>query len=127
MNTTDRSTGTLDYAVRRRFSFVTLEAQENVLVETNACEEAKALFKDVKTFIENNKLEDIDIGDLMVGHSYFMTNDTEVLKQKIRYDVVPLVKEYIKDGILTCLTSEAKEYFEDWLELKVHNPQESFE
>lgn len=127
MNTTDRSTGTLDYAVRRRFSFVTLEAQENVLVETNACEEAKALFKDVKTFIENNKLEDIDIGDLMVGHSYFMTNDTEVLKQKIRYDVIPLVREYIKDGILTCLTSEAKEYFEDWLELKVHNPQESFE
>lgn len=127
MNTTDRSTGTLDYAVRRRFSFVTLEAQENVLVETNACEEAKALFKDVKTFIENNKLEDIDIGDLMVGHSYFMTNDIKVLKQKIRYDVIPLVKEYIKDGILTCLTSEAKEYFDDWLELKVHNPQESFE
>lgn len=127
MNTTDRSTGTLDYAVRRRFSFVTLEAQENVLIETNACEEAKALFKDVKTFIENNKLEDIDIGDLMVGHSYFMTDDTEVLKQKIKYDVIPLVKEYIKDGILTCLTSEAKEYFEDWLELKVHNPQESFE
>lgn len=127
MNTTDRSTGTLDYAVRRRFSFVTLEAQENVLVETNACEEAIALFKDVKTFIENNKLEDIDIGDLMVGHSYFMTNDIKVLKQKIRYDVIPLVKEYIKDGILTCLTSEAKEYFDDWLELKVHNPQESFE
>lgn len=127
MNTTDRSTGTLDYAVRRRFSFVTLEAQESVLIETNACEEAKALFKDVKTFIENNKLEDFDIGDLMVGHSYFMTNDTEVLKQKIRYDVIPLVREYIKDGILTCLTSEAKEYFDDWLELKVHNSQEFFE
>lgn len=127
MNTTDRSTGTLDYAVRRRFSFVTLEAQESVLEETNACEEAKALFADVKTFIENNKLEDIDIGDLMVGHSYFMTNDTAVLKQRIRYDVIPLVREYIKDGILTCLTSEAKEYFDDWLELKVHNSQEFFE
>ncbi len=121
MNTTDRSTGTLDYAVRRRFAFVTLEAQENILEETNACEEAKALFKDVKSFIENNKLEDIDIGDLMVGHSYFMTNDTEVLKQKIRYEVIPLVKEYIKDGILTCLTSEAKEFFDDWLELKPHS------
>ncbi len=127
MNTTDRSTGTLDYAVRRRFAFVTLEADETVLIKNNCCDEALALFKDVKEFIENNKLEDIDIGDLMVGHSYFMTNDTNVLKQKIQYEVIPLVKEYIKDGILTCLTSEAKEYFDDWLKLKVHNTQESDE
>lgn len=125
MNTTDRSTGTLDYAVRRRFAFVTLEAKETVLEENNACEEAKALFKDVKAFIENNKLEDIDIGDLMVGHSYFMTDKTDVLKQKIKYEVIPLVKEYIKDGILTCLTSEAKPYFDDWLELRVHESQVS--
>lgn len=125
MNTTDRSTGTLDYAVRRRFAFVTLEAKETVLEENNACKEAKALFKDVKAFIENNKLEDIDIGDLMVGHSYFMTDKTDVLKQKIKYEVIPLVKEYIKDGILTCLTSEAKPYFDDWLELRVHDSQVS--
>lgn len=125
MNTTDRSTGTLDYAVRRRFAFVTLEANENILEETNACEQAKALFKDVKAFIENNKLEDIDIGDLMIGHSYFMTDKPKVLKQKIKYEVIPLVKEYIKDGILTCLTSEAKPYFDDWLELRVHDSQVS--
>lgn len=125
MNTTDRSTGTLDYAVRRRFAFVTLEAKEAVLEEINACEEAKALFKDVKAFIENNKLEDIDIGDLMVGHNYFMTDKPDVLKQKIKYEVIPLVKEYIKDGILTCLTSEAKPYFDDWLELRAHNSQVS--
>ena len=125
MNTTDRSTGTLDYAVRRRFAFVTLGADETVLEENKACKEAKALFKDVKAFIENNKLEDIDIGDLMVGHSYFMTDRPEILKQKIKYEVIPLLKEYIKDGILTCLTSEAKPYFDDWLELKVHNSQVS--
>ena len=57
----------------------------------------------------------------MVGHSYFMTDNTEVLKQKIKYEVIPLVKEYIKDGILTCLTSEAKPYFDDWLKLTPHN------
>lgn len=124
MNTTDRSTGTLDYAVRRRFAFVTLEAKESVLVETNACDEAKVLFNDVKAFIENNKLDDIDIGDLMVGHNYFMTSETKILRQKIKYEVIPLIKEYIKDGILTCLTSEAKEYFDDWLELRPHKSQE---
>ena len=127
MNTTDRSTGTLDYAVRRRFAFVTLEANESVLNDTNSCEKSKELFKDVKAFIEANKLEDIDIGDLMVGHSYFMTSDTEILKQKIKYEVIPLVREYIKDGILTCLTSEAKEYFDAWLKLETHTPQEAGE
>ena len=54
-----------------------------------------------------------------------MTDKTDVLKQKIKYEVIPLVKEYIKDGILTCLTSEAKPYFDDWLELRVHESQVS--
>lgn len=31
MNTTDRSTGTLDYALRRRFAFVTLKADESII------------------------------------------------------------------------------------------------
>lgn len=129
MNTTDRSTGTIDYAVRRRFGFITIEADKSFLIDNNCLQESINLFDDVKKFIEEKKLEDIDIGDLMVGHSYFMAKDKDILKQKIRYEVIPLIKEYIKDGILTCLTSEAKEYFDDWLELNVHteNMSESIE
>ena len=40
MNTTDRSTGTIDYAVRRRFAFVTLESKADVienLVQRSIC------------------------------------------------------------------------------------------
>ena len=36
MNTTDRSTGTLDYAIRRRFAFVTLKSDPNVIVLISA-------------------------------------------------------------------------------------------
>lgn len=125
MNTTDRTTGTLDYALRRRFDFITLESDPSVL-ETSVIE-ARIIFDDVKAFIEDKKLDDMDISDLMVGHSYFMAKDTTELKNRIRYEVIPLVKEYIKDGILNCLPGEANAFFEDWLNLKSHNAVQEIE
>lgn len=118
MNTTDRTTGTLDYALRRRFAFITVEADPSVLLAS--IPESILMFNEVKKFIENRKLEDIDISDLMVGHSYFMATDKSVLRKSMEYGVIPLIKEYVKDGILNCLPSEANEYFADWKELKAH-------
>ena len=119
MNTTDRTTGTLDYALRRRFDFITLEADPSVL--DASVPEARIIFDDVKAFIEDKKLGDMDISDLMVGHSYFMANDKTELQNRIRYEVIPLVKEYIKDGILNCIPDEANKYFADWVNLNAHN------
>jgi 5-methylcytosine-specific restriction endonuclease McrBC GTP-binding regulatory subunit McrB len=94
MNTTDRSVGSIDYAVRRRFAFVTLEADENkVPMEGNARE----LFNAVKNFLNKTKY-DMDIEDLMVGHSYFM--DAANLQMKWQYEILPLLMEYHKDGII---------------------------
>ncbi len=118
MNTTDRTTGTLDYALRRRFAFITIEADPAVLY--SSIPESILMFNEVKQFIEDRKLEDIDISDLMVGHSYFMATDKSELRMSIEYGVIPLIKEYVKDGILNCLPSEANEYFADWKELKAH-------
>ena len=55
MNTTDRSTGTIDYAVRRRFAFVTLESRAKVIenwcnsqsVPSEVKEAALALFDQI--------------------------------------------------------------------------------
>ena len=125
MNTTDRTTGTLDYALRRRFNFITLEADPSVL--SSSVDEAVILFNDVKAFIEAKKLDDMDISDLMVGHSYFMAKDTSELRSRIRYEVIPLIKEYIKDGILNCLPDEANEFFGDWVNLKPHSATQDIE
>ena len=95
MNTTDRSVGSIDYAVRRRFAFVTLEADENKVPEGNA----RNLFNAVKNFLNKSKY-DMDIEDLMVGHSYFMTSDKDSLKMKWQYEILPLLMEYHKDGII---------------------------
>ena len=96
MNTTDRSVGSIDYAVRRRFAFVTLEADESKVPEGDA----RNLFNAVKNFLNKSKY-DMDIEDLMVGHSYFMTSDADVLKMKWQYEILPLLMEYHKDGIIS--------------------------
>ncbi len=105
MNTTDRSTGRIDYAIRRRFAFYTLEADLDAIASFYADKEAlgdkaKNLFNAIKQFVNNNKVEDMEMEELMIGHSYFLADTLENLKLKLKYDIVPLLKEYEKDGML---------------------------
>lgn len=114
MNTTDRSTGTIDYALRRRFAFLTVPSEKKHIES----ETGKKLFDSVKEFIEKFRFTDMDVEDLMVGHSYFMAEDDEDLKLKVQYEIIPLIKEYIKDGILRVNPAEQKKYFDAWLKLE---------
>ena len=98
MNTTDRSVGNIDYAVRRRFAFATLKAKRE-LVEQNSILEAATLFDAVESFIKKHQI-DMDFEDLMVGHSYFFAKDEYELELKWQYEILPLLNEYIKDGII---------------------------
>lgn len=126
MNTTDRSTGTLDYALRRRFAFVTLKSQDSVIKKyySDAGNDelgsvAVALFDDIKKFIENPKhlCGDMSIDDLMVGHSYFMAGSEEELQDKVEFEILPLINEYINDGILNVKNEEKKTAFDAWRSL----------
>lgn len=123
MNTTDRSTGTLDYAIRRRFAFVTLKSDPNVIVkhyEKLGNDDLKAiaidLFNNIKAFITNPKhlCGDLCIDDLMVGHSYFMASSKEELQCKVEFEIIPLIAEYINDGILTVNDQEKEKAFDAW-------------
>ena len=107
MNTTDRSVGSIDYAVRRRFGFYTLTAQKSVLEEYYKEDkvlksEAITRFEKVWEFLnnKNNRSNDMEFEDLMVGHSYFMADTLDELNLKWKYEVIPLLKEYQKDGLL---------------------------
>lgn len=116
MNTTDRSVGNIDYAVRRRFAFVTLKADRQILVNEYG-EESKQvqLFDAVFTFLNDDKKHpDMDIDDLMVGHSYFMADDDKELKLKLEYEIIPLIREYYKDGIVNVKKDELEKAFNDW-------------
>lgn len=117
MNTADRSVGHIDYAIRRRFAFLevlpTIEPIKNEL--------AKSYFKKVSELFVSNFDEVISAGalpksstclasdfkpeEVWIGHSYFITGkEGEVgnaeIRTKMKYEVLPLIKEYVKDGIL---------------------------
>lgn len=140
MNTTDRSTGTIDYAVRRRFAFVTLESRADFIenwcdsqsVASDVKKAALALFaqinglgrKDSSSFIAKHKASDFELEDLKVGHSYFMVKDMASLKLKMHYEVVPLIKEYIRDGILRSMADDDK-YFDCWQKAECYSESQS--
>lgn len=113
MNTADRSVGHIDYAIRRRFAFVHIPPDVNVISEVIKEEtlqgKAENLFNSVsELFTKKNETSDsllylapdFKAEDVQIGHSYFLAENEEKLKMKLEYEIKPILREYIKDGIL---------------------------
>jgi 5-methylcytosine-specific restriction protein B len=107
MNTADRSLGQMDYALRRRFAFYTIESSKIPLEkyyngkDASLKEKALGLFDRIKEYFDNpqNLNLDIDGKDLLIGHSYFMAKDLAALRSNLIYEIFLLIDEYRKDGI----------------------------
>ena len=108
MNTADRSIGYVDYALRRRFAFITVKANksaienyyDNINKNSDCKDNAINLFDNIKDLIDKNINEEFEADDIMIGHSYFMAQSLEELENKLEYEIKPLLLEYLKDGIL---------------------------
>ncbi|WP_449030204.1 AAA family ATPase [Prevotella melaninogenica] len=119
MNTADRSLGSLDYAIRRRFAFI---AEKPFGLDVKGFDEE--LFEKVSSLFVKNfdeykesgwdptmKLEPADIlseeykpEDVWIGHSYFLMQDEEGndnTTDRLLYEIIPLLEEYVRDGVLT--------------------------
>lgn len=117
MNTADRSLGSLDYAIRRRFAFI---AEKPFGLEVEGFNED--LFEKVSSLFVKNfgdykesgwdqtmKLELADTlsdeykpEDVWIGHSYFLMQDEEDnTSNRLLYEIIPLLEEYVRDGVLT--------------------------
>ena len=127
MNTADRSIGHIDYALRRRFAFFQLTADRDVFEKYYDNENFKDVkkFKDVKNLaidlfdkvkgiIIDNINPDYDVDDFMIGHSYFLCQSEDELTMRLEYEIIPLIEEYEKDGIIIIEKSKLKEKFEEW-------------
>jgi len=111
MNTADRSIGHIDYAIRRRFAFEVMLPNQEV-VET---EKGKELFQKVeKLFDEDNLTLDYKNSkeNIQIGHSYFM-GDEKDLPIRMKYEIIPIIKEYMKDGIFVEEVREKIEHLEE--------------
>lgn len=104
MNTADRSLQNLDYAVRRRFTFEKFKSGETQIRN----KKLKKAFNTVRNDIEASVARGIDPEDIMPGVSYFIVKqkaegdyDEEHFKYKMKYELIPLLNEYAKDGMFT--------------------------
>ena len=120
MNTTDRSVGSIDYALRRRFAFWTLKSNKEVIegqdVDVNVKSKALSVFEKVEGFLKANP-SDMKMDDLMPGHSYFMAKSLAELETKVKYELIPLVEEYAKDGIIETSEEKLNKVFEEWIQI----------
>ncbi len=107
MNTADRSVGHIDYAIKRRFAFIDMLPKREVIEN----EVAKALFDLVNVLFEKTYLSpDFEKKDVQLGHSYFLAKDHNELRLKLNYEIIPILNEYVKDGLLL---ETAKEYIDN--------------
>lgn len=110
MNTADRSVAHIDYALRRRFAFydvlpTRIESDE---FELELFEKVSTLFvEEIKSNIDELKaskhlsLEFQDRPqDIWLGHSYFFKKEDVDFRLRIQYEIIPILQEYLKDGIL---------------------------
>lgn len=101
MNTADRSIALLDTALRRRFHFVEMMPDENVLPDELI--EGISLRKLLATI--NRRIAYLFDRDHTIGHAYFHgVTSFEELASRLLHRVIPLLQEY---------------FFEDWSKIQL--------
>lgn len=114
MNTADRSLSLVDYALRRRFSFVTIAPQfespryKSHLIEKGVSDEVcNRIISRMSDLNETVALDRINLGPgFRIGHSFFTPNqrvdDSEAwYRMIVETEIYPLLEEYWFDAPVT--------------------------
>ena len=104
MNTADRSLAVVDFALRRRFAWYSLRPK--------AINSNKFFLKDFTAIQEifNWYASSTEL-NLQPGQGYFIANTDDEMKNRIRYEIFPLIKEYLQEGLLRNAKEEFNKYF----------------
>ncbi len=105
MNTADRSLAVVDFALRRRFAWFTMRPIKLSIDQfyEKDFEEFDRIFQWYATSNELN---------LQPGHAYFLAENEEQIKERLKFELLPLIKEYLQEGLLLSAKEEFNTYFE---------------
>ena len=110
MNTADRSLAVVDFALRRRFAWYTL-LPHTITPDENKyfCEDDFKRIADIfELYASDEEL------NLQPGHAYFIVkenNKEQEIENRLRYEIMPLIKEYLLDGMLSRAKDDFVNYF----------------
>lgn len=90
MNSADKSISLIDAALRRRFNFIEVVPNANIVED--------AVLKTVLGRLNDELFRELDSTDLLVGHAYFMGKEEKDLCDIINHSIIPLLYEYFYDN-----------------------------
>ncbi|KKF98732.1 McrB family protein [Methanosarcina mazei] len=109
MNTADRSLAVVDFALRRRFAWYSLKPKEIGSVDQ------RQFFRD--DFREFSRIFNLYASSeelsLQPGQAYFIAKTKEEMEDRIKYELLPLIREYLVEGLLINSKDEFSKYFYD--------------
>src|SRR5262249_8012834 len=103
MNTADRSIASMDLAVRRRFAFVKLPPCRLAVGACGVAVATRAFDLVTDVFVEHAPGEALH---LLPGHAYFLVKNERELAERLRFEVIPLLDEYLQQGLLGPASNE---------------------
>ncbi|MFC3414678.1 McrB family protein [Algoriphagus hitonicola] len=112
MNTADRSLAVVDFALRRRFAWYTMKPK---IIKS------RIFFNE--DFIKIQEIFDWYASstelNLQPGQGYFIAESDDEMKNRIRYEIFPLIKEYLQEGLLRNAKEEFNNYFSNRINLSL--------
>lgn len=104
MNTADRSLAVVDFALRRRFAWYTVKPRAIVSKEFYK-EDFNKIHEIFDWYATSNELS------LQPGQGYFIASSDEEMINRIKYEVFPLIREYLQEGLVRNAKEEFNNYF----------------
>lgn len=104
MNTADRSLAVVDFALRRRFAWYSLKPKEINI---------KQFFRDDFARIQDifNWYASSNELSLQPGQGYFIADSEMEMENRIKFEIFPLIKEYLQEGLMRNSKEEFNNYF----------------
>lgn len=104
MNTADRSLAVVDFALRRRFAWYALKPK-TINSKQFYKEDFSRIHEIFDWYATSNELA------LQPGQGYFIASSDEEMKNRIKYEIFPLIKEYLQEGLVRNAKEEFNTYF----------------